>query len=140
MGPLLLRLPLKTLHAGILLQRWQHTTISNRGDALAQMRRAAALHLGGDGAGASGGAGARGRGEWVLLGQLLGQLLRCHARLMEPLACARLLDRLQGLCARVSGGSGGGGNHTSAYPCDTSKTRSCAKNAGIRAPPPHGRD
>jgi hypothetical protein len=46
--------------------------ISNRGDTLLQMRRAAALHL----QGANTAAGAAGCGEWVLLGQLLLQVLR----------------------------------------------------------------
>jgi len=103
LGPMLLRLPIKTLHAALLNQRWEHTTISNRSDALQQMRRAAALHLQGTDAEHQDGIG---REEWVLLGHLLVQFVGCHAHLLEAQGWSLLRPRILHLCALVSGTEG----------------------------------
>ena len=103
LGPMLLRLPVKTLHAGLLSQRWDHTTISNRTDALQQMRRAASLHLLAvdeeDEAGL-------GRREWVLIGHLLAQFVGCHSHLLDADRWRLFRPRIMQICTLASGAAG----------------------------------
>jgi hypothetical protein len=105
LGPMMLRLPVKTLHAGLLSQRWGHTTISNRADAQQQMRRAAALHLQGADEEEENGIGRR---EWLLIGHLLVHFIGCHSHLLDTDRWLLLRPRILSLCALASSSGAAG--------------------------------
>ncbi|KAJ1474929.1 hypothetical protein T484DRAFT_1830390 [Baffinella frigidus] len=129
LGPLLLHLPVQTLHVQHLANRWARVSVANRADAVLQMRAAAALLLlhpndslaagnsdygpsasgRGDGPASGAGNGSKGsdsawREEWALLCEMAAHLACSHAALLPREAQAALQTRLDALRDATSSG------------------------------------
>ena len=100
LGPLMLHMPVQTLHVQHLCARWARVSVGNRADAVLQMRAAAALLLNAPGAGGSAPGVQRTsawREEWALLREMLAQLALSHARLLPHAQADALAARLAAL-------------------------------------------